>query len=464
MAMQRTSKQSFDMNKAKVLLYLGFSKVTSLGGRGKIIASTGLALGAIFILFLSGLLYKTDILKDHRDQVFAYVPDARIHVKVVLNSNEADPALIHYVEHLAWLNAIGGDRDADRHSNAWTNGYAVGYWLSGQPEDLTNLLSQLKGVFAPLDLPEDFAFEERDIVLREYDFRIAGNPVAQAAEAMNGFLYAGNPIAASVIGTPDQIAAFTYDQAKALHAETHRPTNAVLVITGDITERQLRRAMSEAEWPAGVPAADVLNPPAFDLSATDLERFEVVNADAAPRLIWRKVVALPEPAQFDLLEAQTALLADILTTNLPGGIAGPLRFDAGIARAFNVSIWPIDEDNIEIEFFATPDSGVQLAELERAFDDTLAAIGASGIPEETYTRVLGRFDGFWPDWADKDETAAWMADYVTSRVSILRQPLSERALKRLDRELSLHTTNALLRQLTGEGRTAIAYIGSEESF
>ena len=379
------------------------------------------------------------------------------------HSNEA-VELAHYTEHLTWLNTSDKSRDADRHSNAWTNSYAVGYWLSGQPEDLPELLSQLKGVFDPLELPESFVLEERDIVLREYDFRIADNPMAQAGEAMNAFLYADNSIAASVIGTPEDIMAFTYDQAKALHAETHRPDNAVLVVTGDVTQWDLNRAMAQANWPEGAPVADVLVPPTFDLAATEAERFEFADGEAAPRLIWRKVVTLPEPIQFDLLEAQSCLLADILRANLPGGIAGPLRFDAAIARSFDINIWPIDEDNIEIEFVAAPDSGVSLTELEEAFTLTFTEIAASGIHEDTYARILARFEDFWPDWGDDDETAEWMANYVLDRVSILRLPLSERELKRLDDELSLTTTNALLQQLAGDGRTAMAYIGPEERF
>jgi hypothetical protein len=281
---------------------------------------------------------------------------------------------------------------------------------------------------------------------------------------MNTFLYANNSIAASVIGTPEDIMAFTYDQAQALHAETHRPDNAVLVVTGDVTQRELNRAIAQADWPEGVPAADVLAPPAFDLAPSATQQFEFADSDAAPRLIWRKVVSLPESTQFDLLEAQTVLLADILRANLPGGIAGPLRFDAAIARSFDISIWPIDEDNIEIEFVAAPDSGVTLTELEEAFAATFAEITASGIPQNTYTRVLTRFEDFWPDWEDNDETAAWMADYVLDRVSILRQPQSERELKRFNDKLSLTTTNALLQHLAGDGRTAIAYIGPEERF
>jgi len=372
--------------------------------------------------------------------------------------------LPHYTEHLAWLNANDGVRDTDRHSNAWTNSYAVGYWLSGRPEDLPDLLSQLKGIFDPLDLPESFALEERDIVLREYEFRISDNPRAQASEAMDAFLYAGNSIAASVIGTPEDIMAFTYDDAKALHAETHIPENAVLVVTGDVSQRQLTRAMDEAGWPQAVPVADVLVPPPFDIAAPAVERFEFPGADAAPLLVWRKVVVLPEPVQFDLLEARAALLADILRANLPGGVAGPLRFDAAIARSFDINIWPIGEDNIEIEFTAAPDSGVTLTELEEAFTATFAEIAASGVPEDTYARILARFEDFWPDWGDEDETAEWMADYLLDRVSIMRPPLSERELKRISDDLSLIATNTLLQQLVGDGRAAIAYVGPEERF
>jgi hypothetical protein len=57
-----------------------------------------------------------------------------------------------------------------------------------------------------------------------------------------------------------------------------------------------------------------------------------------------------------------------------------------------------------------------------------------------------------------------MAGYVRDRVSALREPLSQRELKRLNGKLSLTTTNALLHQLAGPGRTASAFIGPEDTF
>lgn len=79
-----------------------------------------------------------------------------VSVHITMEGQGTSPIGLHYAEHLAWLNAVGAERPADRHSNAWTSDTAVGYWLSGAPEDLSDLLETLKGVFAPIDLPPDF--------------------------------------------------------------------------------------------------------------------------------------------------------------------------------------------------------------------------------------------------------------------------------------------------------------------
>ncbi|MEP1698784.1 MAG: insulinase family protein [Paracoccaceae bacterium] len=392
----------------------------------------------------------------------------RVKVQVVLpiqhdGYDNAHP-LAHYTEHLAWLSAMGGSRDPRHHSNAWTNSHAVGYWLSGPSEDVSDILEKLFRVFEPFELPQNFAAEERSIVLREYDSRIRSNTAAQAGQEINAFLYQGNTIATSVIGTPDQIRSFTYEDAKGFHAATHRPENATLIVTGDVSKRDIRRVVEQAGWHApGDPLIDVATP-SFDLAETDSVTLRYPDASVSPRLIWRRTVELPEPVPFDVLEAQTALLRSILDTNLTGGIAGPLRYDAAFARSFSINIWPIDEDNIELQFTAAPDRDISLSALQAAFENAMSEITAEGIPEDTFNRVLERFDGFWPDWTDTEETTEWMASYVMDRVSALRDPLPEHELKRLDQYLSLESTNALLLELAGDGRTATAFMGPEEVF
>jgi hypothetical protein len=75
---------------------------------------------------------------------------------------------------------------------------------------------------------EKFALEEREVIPREYGLRLTNNVDAQANEKLVQFLYKGNTIAESVIGTPESIATFDLKSAKKFHAATHRPENAVL--------------------------------------------------------------------------------------------------------------------------------------------------------------------------------------------------------------------------------------------
>jgi len=430
------------------------------GGTARLAGGGGLAAVLIAVAAGAGMLLRAPL---PETVTLVEVPGAaRVEALVVLPYPQGQGPLAHYAEHLAWLGALGPEaREADRHSSAWTGPHSVSYAMTGAREDLAEVLATLAGVFDPVDLPEGFAEEERAIILREYDWRMADNPDAQAAEEMEAFLYEGNAIAASVIGTPDQIKALDPAAARALHAATHLPDKARLVVTGDVTARQLARALDAAGWPLPDDEAAAIAPHPFTLGPPAETVVPFPEEPVAPRLVWRRVVALPDPVAFDLLDTRAALLRDILDTNLPGGIAGPLRFDAAIANTFDIQIWPLDEGHVEIAVYATPDRGVTLEELRRAFETTLAAIAAKGIPEATFVRVLDRFADVWPDWSDPESSGRWMSDYATDRATALRQPLGESEVRALQGQLLAADINALLSALAGPGRTAIALIGKE---
>ncbi len=379
------------------------------------------------------------------------------------SDGEAIHGLAHYLEHLVWANSVGAsERTADRHSNAWASDDAVGYWLSGPPEDLPELLTTLRRVFDPLEVSAQFAEEEREIVLREYELRIAGDIVARAAEATDAYLYADTPFAPSVLGSPAQIEALTYDDASNLHRDTHVPEKARLVVSGDISGRAVRRALAKADWPTlfenAPTATEIVAAPASSM----ILRFP--DQDAVPRLIWRRLAQLPEAIEYELLDAHTALLRDILDTNLPGGLAGPLRFDAPTARSFEVYVWPHDADTVEIWFEAAPDRGVTLADLQFAFEDVLASLADEGIPGSTFRRVEKRFEGFWPLWSDEADVAKWTAEHVTVRVASRRKPMTRPEVKSLSEQMQKRIIDRVFASLAGEGRTVVAYIGPMEGF
>jgi hypothetical protein len=97
-----------------------------------------------------------------------------------------------------------------------------------------------------------------------------------------------------------------------------------------------------------------------------------------------------------------------------------------------------------------------------AFEAALAA-SAEGVPTTTYDRVSERFKGFWPDWSDDEETGDWMADYTLSRVSVLREPKTERQMRKINAQIDAADINTILAAIAGPGRTAIAFIGTDPS-
>jgi hypothetical protein len=385
----------------------------------------------------------------------------QVTVLVVIPHLPSPAGMDHYVEHLAWLNATGKEeRGTERHSNAWTNAYAAGYWLTGNPDDLPDLLRSLARVFDPIALDRSFAEEERGIILQEYRFRLGSDLAGQMTESMAAWLYIGNDIARSLIGTPEEIAAFDYEQALDLHKRSHQPARAALLIEGPVSARDLRRSLRESGFPALSSETTAIVTPAFQLASPDSFIVREPAFDGPSRLYWRKVVQLAEPVNFDLLDAQAALLAEILDSAAPGGMAGPLRHDAFIARSFTIDVFPIDERHVELSFMAEPDVEVSFEKLRKSVDQTFLS-AAKGIPEATFERVWKRFHATWPDWSDADETSAWIAEYSLRRVSHLRAPAPKRDLQILHDQLALEEINALLAALAGPGRSVHGYLGKD---
>ncbi|HFQ13403.1 MAG TPA: insulinase family protein [Gammaproteobacteria bacterium] len=390
-------------------------------------------------------------------------PDTdRVTAHLIIQSGEADqtgpPGLMHYAEHLAWQNAIGSEsRPEDRDTNAWAESLATGYWLSGDKSDLVELISTLARVLEPIELPRDFMEEERDILLREYDLRFGDNTDARVARALRRVVYEPNPLARPVLGTRPGIAAFEPEDAVALHTQTHKRENTVLIVIGDVSVRELRAALPDLPAIAAAPPL----PPPFSLGPPGETVLRFRDPDADTHMVWRRIVALDEPQQIDLLGARLALLRDILDTSLPGGLAGPLRYDAFVTRAFDIELWPLDERHIEMRFTAWPDEGVSLAEMRRAFEAAFEATARAGIPAETFARVRERFETFWPDWTDDKEAADWMAGYVIDTVSARREPLDVNEIKALKTKLERAPINALLGSYLRGGRTVVAFVGKQ---
>lgn len=377
-------------------------------------------------------------------------------------SNTFDEGLAHYVEHLAWLSAFGGDQnEIMRHSNAWTNHFSTGYWQKTVSDDLQRALRTLISTSGPLNIEEKFALEERDIVLREYDYRVAERPLFQVYRDMDRVLYGDGALARSVIGEPEVIADYSLDAAATLHNQSHSLSDATLLVYGDVSAARLKAAVASLsdENVNTLPA----NPDSIRLVDDGVVQDRL--SLSLPRLsedtyLYRKLVPLNACSTAAGCAILTQLTENALGSSLPGGLAGPLRYDRFVTRSFSFNIAVIGEKYVEVSFIGHPDAGVPLETLEDAFRAALHTTLENGLPQETFDRVSSRLAGQFDSVLESDR-----AGY--NRDLVLGQLMSAVPVFTLEDQVNavevvrLEDVNEFLKSLLIEGREVTRLVSAE---
>ncbi len=387
-------------------------------------------------------------------------PDQKIiSATLVILSGEMDnpyaQGLAHYLEHLAWLNTLDKvSPDYDRESNAWANKFVTGYWLAGPIEKLPVNLMQLFKVFDPLHGDPAFMADERKIILREYDFRMGENIWKDVDTDIRTALFGDHPLARSVIGTPQDIAEFPLSDARALHRQTHRPLNAVLLIYGDISPDQAQSILDTVKIPQNTTAKPA--PRQFSFGS-DLRDVKHVDLPLSPTqtLIYHKLVALPDTVPFDALRARLKLLYRVLDSTYESGLGGPLRFDDFIARHFEISLGSLVPKHLFMTFKANPDEGISLQTLLDSFETNMAQIAKNGISAETFATVKSLYIA---NLREQQRPARGVKALAMESIASREIPQTREQRLQSLRNVSLADLDALLKHLTGNGRTVIRLI------
>lgn len=375
-------------------------------------------------------------------------------------ANPHDEGLAHYIEHLAWLSAFGASADPKaRHSNAWTNHFTTGYYQVTEPPGLQATLRRLISVADPIVLDAQFAREERDIVLREYDFRIVGRPLYPVHRDMDRLLYGSGTFSRSVIGDPAIIATYALDTARAYHQESHALSEATLLVYGNVSAARMKNALaalpqSDAR-PAGSPSPDwVENAPLQDRAALE------VASLGEDTLLYRKLVPLNACDSAARCALLVRIAQNALDSTLPGGLAGPLRYDQFIARSFAFDLIVLGDAYVEVIFTAHPDTGITLDTLEDAFQSTYRNTLESGLTAETFDRVASRIRGDFARVLGRDRPA-YNRDLALDRLMLSQPVISLSEKERAMADIDLSDVNAFLRSLLVPGREVTRLIRTE---
>src|ERR1700734_1317696 len=172
--------------------------------------------------------------------------------------------LAHFLEHLMFKGTSkhpAGEFSqtvlrAGGNENAFTSTDYTGYFQRVASEQLPRMMEFEADRMTGLILKDENVLPERDVVLEEFNMRVANNPEARLTEQIMAALYLNHPYGRPVIGWHQEIEKLDREDALAFYRRFYTPNNAVVVIAGDVTAAEVR-PLAEKTYGAVKPRAEI---------------------------------------------------------------------------------------------------------------------------------------------------------------------------------------------------------------
>jgi zinc protease len=294
--------------------------------------------------------------------------------------------LAHFLEHMMFkgtdaypagvfnsiVSRIGGVQ------NAATSAEYTSYYQIVPKAHLAQMMEMEADRMVNLRMNESEVVSERTVILQERRGSIDDNYSRRLFIKAYEALYAGHPNNTDLIGSPEEILAFSRDDALAFYREHYAPGNAVLVVAGDVTEAELRQLAEKTygRVPARTVSAEraVLRP----LQPVTQHRVSITDPHlVTPGLFM--IFRLPGLNQMELRESVAlSVLAEILGSDtgrlrqklVLSGIARDVvaNFDTGFTGRFSLG--------------ANAAMNVDLARVETALAGSIAELLEKGVTQD----------------------------------------------------------------------------------
>src|SRR4051794_2246620 len=296
--------------------------------------------------------------------------------------------LAHFLEHLMFKGTaahpagefsktvlrIGGNE------NAFTSTDYTGYFQRVPREQLPKMMEFEADRMTGLVLKDENVLPERDVVLEEYNMRLANNPEARLSEQIMAALYLNHPYGRPVIGWHQEIEKLTREDALAFYRRFYAPNNATLLIAGDVDIGEVRPlaertfgqiAPQPAIAPRGarpqepVPAA----PRAVTLSDPRVEQTG-----------FRRYYLVPSATTAAKGESPALdVLAQLMGNGSNSYLYRALVLDKPLAVSASASYQGTAVDDTQFTISVSPKPGVEFAAVEQAVDGVIAELAQNRV-------------------------------------------------------------------------------------
>jgi predicted Zn-dependent peptidase len=298
---------------------------------------------------------------------------------------------------------------------------------------------------------------QKSVVKEEKRERYDNTPYGSMSIKMNRLAYRTFPYWWAVIGDMETIEAATLVDVRIFFEAYYVPNNAVLVLAGDF---QRERAFQLIErYFGGIPRGKMaVVHPLFDEAPQLVERREIVTDEPVPLPAVFYAYGIPEESSREYLALD--LLTDVLASGQSSRLYKRLVYDLQIASEASSFVDGREMPGLLYVYAIGREPDVEISELERAIEETIAEISQHGITESELDKAKNKTE----------------ARHVASRVTVQgkAEQLAHAAMFYQDagrvnsildeyRSISVEEVRQAAAQfLTRSNRSTIVYLGSDE--
>jgi zinc protease len=232
-----------------------------------------------------------------------------------------------------------------------------------------------------LSLTDDQVYPERDVIVEERRQRIESSPQARLVEAMRYALMANSPYGRPAIGWKQEMEKLTTADAVAWYKKWYTPSNATLIVVGDVKPDQVKALAEKYYGPIpSHPVPPRIRPQVAPLGGAD-PRLTLKDENIHQPAFYRMYVA----PNYSEKTKKTALALEVFdeifgtgtTSRLYKALAIKLKVATGVSSNYDDTAI----DPIAYAISAIPAPGKDVAEVERAVDGVIQDLLKNGVTD-----------------------------------------------------------------------------------
>jgi zinc protease len=266
---------------------------------------------------------------------------------------------------------------------------------------------------------------QRDVVKNERRESFENAPYGMASLELSQMLYPkGHPYSWPVIGYMEDLTAASYDDVVEFFKLYYQPSNASLVIAGDIDTANTRAAVEK--WFADVKPGTTKVPPTEYPKAelTEVKRKTIQDRVQLPRLY----LAWLTPPQFKPGDAELDVLSQLLAGGKNSRLYKRLVYDLQIAQdvtAFQASKQLSSEYNIVVTARPTSEGTTVAAQMDRIrgiVDEEVRKIQQTPATPREFERAINQIESSFYDRMERIGDGSGIADQMNAYYTYTGDP------------------------------------------